>query len=189
MLECPQCSREMTEVTARATPGTLIQLDQCKQCGGIWCDKWELFPLDGDEAEKLDPIDENLLRGKIRLTKKNLYCPRCADDLALFADPILPKDIQLQRCRHCDGLWLNRGQFRRYKEYQHGTRKRKMSGEKIAAKLPEVYADPKSWVVTGTKGIFAYPRGVEIDEESLNVSLKADMKAGLRRFIRLVLGL
>jgi len=25
----------MNEVTARANPGTLIQLDQCRECGGI----------------------------------------------------------------------------------------------------------------------------------------------------------
>ena len=188
MLDCPQCSREMTEVAARATPGTLIQLDQCRQCGGIWCDKWELFPLDRDEAEKLDPIDEERLRKKIQLTKKTLYCPRCADELAVFADPILPKDIQLQRCRHCDGLWLNRGQFRRYKEYQQGTRKKKMSGAKIAAKVPEVYADPKSWVVTGTKGIFAYPRGDDANEELADASLKGAMKSALQSFIRMVVG-
>lgn len=178
----------MAQVTARATPGTLIQVDQCKRCGGIWCDKWELFPLDADEADNLDPVDENLLRNSTQLTRKTLYCPRCADELAVFADPILPKEIRLQRCRHCDGLWLNRGQFRRYKEYQQGTRRKKMSGAKIAAKLPEVYADPKSWVVTGTKGIFAYPRGGADNEEAIEPSLKNATKSALQTLIRLLLG-
>lgn len=177
----------MAQVTARATPGTLIQVDQCQQCGGIWCDKWELFPLDADEADQLDPVDENLLRNSAQLATKTLYCPRCADELAVFADPILPKEIQLQRCRHCDGLWLRRGQFRRYKEYQQGTRRKKMSGAKIAAKLPEVYADPKSWVVTGTKGIFAYPRGAEASDEAVDVSLKEAMRSALQSFIRMLL--
>jgi Zn-finger nucleic acid-binding protein len=57
----------MAEVMARAAPGSLIQLDQCRRCGGIWCDKWELFPLDGDEAGRLDAVDEDLLRDSIRL--------------------------------------------------------------------------------------------------------------------------
>ena len=189
MLDCPQCSREMAEVTARATPGTLIQLDQCKQCGGIWCDKWELFPLDADEAGKLDPVDEDLLRNLVPLEKKTLYCPRCADELAVFADPILPPEIQLRRCRHCDGLWLNRGQFRRYKEYQRNTRLKRMSDAKIAAKLPEVYGDPKSWVVTGTKGIFAYPRGAEIEEETADASIKGAAKLALKNLFRMILGI
>jgi len=189
MLRCPQCNREMAEVAARAAPGSLIQLDQCGECGGVWCDKWELFPVDSDEAERLDPVDANMLRGDIHLQKKALYCPRCADALDIFADPILPKQIQLRRCRHCDGLWLNRGQFRRYKEYQKSTRLKKMSGEKIPARLPEVYADPKSWVMTGTKGIFAYPRGAEQDDELLDQSVKGAAKLVLQSLARMILGI
>lgn len=189
MLECPQCNRRMAEVVAKAAPGSLIQLDQCGNCGGIWCDKWELFPVDPDEAGRLDPIDEKLLREAVRLPKKRLYCPRCADELATCADPILPKNIQFQRCRHCDGLWLNRGQFRRYKEYQSSTRLRKMSGEKIAAKLPQVYADPKSWVVTGTGGIFAYPRGAEDDDALVDQSVKGAVQLVLQSLARMLFGL
>ena len=189
MLQCPQCNRAMAEVVARAVPGSLIQLDQCGKCAGIWCDKWELFPVDGDETARLDPLDENV-RDSIRHSQKTLYCPRCADALETFADPILPKEIQLRRCRHCDGLWLHRGQFRRYKDYQKSTRLKKMSGEKIVAKLPQVYADPKSWVLTGTKGIFAYPRGVEEDDDDLvDHSVKSTAKLVLQSLVRMMLGI
>jgi Zn-finger nucleic acid-binding protein len=179
----------MAEVTALAAPGSLIQLDQCGKCGGIWCDKWELFPLDSDEGARLDPLDQDLLRDQTKLPQKTMYCPRCADELAVFADPILPADIQLCRCRHCDGLWLNRGQFRRYKEYQRNTRQRKMPAAKIAAKLPEVYADPNYWVVTGTKGIFAYPRGVEADQDAADASIKGAAKLALKNLFRMILGI
>jgi Zn-finger nucleic acid-binding protein len=145
--------------------------------------------VDGNEAERLDPSDFNLLRGGIALQKKTLYCPRCADELDIFADPILPKEIQLRRCRHCDGLWLNRGQFQRYKEYQKRTRLKKMSGEKIAARLPEVYADPRSWVMSGTKGIFAYPRGAEEGDELLDQSVKGSAKLVLQSLARMILGI
>ena len=189
MLSCPQCEREMAEVVAQAAPGSLIQLDQCGKCGGIWCDKWELFPVDGDEAGRLDPLEIKLLRDDIHLQKKTLYCPRCADELRIFVDPILPKEIQLRRCRHCDGLWLNRGQFRRYKEYQKSTRLKKMSDTKIVAKLPQVYADPKSWVVTGTKGIFAYPRRAEEADELVDQSVKGAAKLVLQSLARMILGI
>lgn len=188
MLRCPQCDREMAEVIARGNPGSLIQLDQCANCGGIWCDRWELFPIDAAEAGRLDPVDENLLREKLKLPQKTLYCPRCADELRVFADPVLPKEIQLERCRHCDGIWLNRGQFHRYKDFQKATRAEKMPMETIAAKLPEVYANPKSWVVTGTKGIFAYPRGEEEGEELIGKSFTAAAKLVLQSLVRMVLG-
>ena len=189
MLKCPRCDRDMAEVTARANPGSLIQLDQCRICGGIWCDKWELFPLDSDETQRLDPVDENLLRDALKLPPKTLYCPRCADELHVFADPILPPDVQLQRCRHCDGIWLNRGQLRRYKNYQQKTRQQKMGSEAIAAKLPEVYADPKAWVVTGTKGIFAYPRGEEANDDVVAKSLGDAAKLILQSLARMILGI
>jgi Zn-finger nucleic acid-binding protein len=189
LLTCPQCEREMTDVTARATPGTLIQLDQCRKCGGIWCDKWELFPLDAEEAERLDPVDEQLLRDRLKLPEKTLYCPRCADELNIFADPILPAEIQLRRCRHCDGIWLNRGQFQRYKNYQKSARKQKMGGEEVIARLPDVYADTKSWVVTGTKGIFAYPRGGEENQEVVQTSLANAAKLVLQSLARMILGI
>lgn len=179
----------MAEVTARATPGTLIQIDQCRKCGGIWCDKWELFPIDPDESVRLDPLNPNLLRDKVHLPAKTLYCPRCADTLDVFADPILPQDIQLRRCRHCDGIWLNRGQFRRYKDYQRNTRVKKMGGAKVVAALPQVYADPKSWVITGSKGIFAYPRGGEENDDLVSNSLADAAKLVLQSLMRMILGI
>ncbi|HEY7217337.1 MAG TPA: zf-TFIIB domain-containing protein [Candidatus Binatia bacterium] len=189
MLHCPQCNCDMNEVVVRGNPGSLIQLDQCGECGGIWCDKWELFPVEAAEADRLDPLDENLLRDKIKLPQKTLYCPRCADELHIFADPVLPKDIQLMRCRHCDGIWLNRGQFHRYKGFQKGARSTKMDKEAIIATLPEVYANPKSWVLTGTKGIYAYPRGEEAGDEPVKESVAGAVKLILQSLMRMILGI
>ena len=188
-IRCPNCDRALREVTVHANPGQLIILDQCSQCGGIWCDKWELFPADPDEAEKIDPLDKELLKDGTELTNRQLYCPRCTAELHVFADPILPKEIQLQRCRRCDGLWLNRGQFRRYKNYQKQTRAQKMGAETIIDKLPAVYQNPKSWVVTGTKGIYAYPHCAAESEDIVKKSISAVAKLILQYLLRLVLGI
>ncbi|HEU4341790.1 MAG TPA: zf-TFIIB domain-containing protein [Candidatus Binatia bacterium] len=186
MIRCPECDLPMHPVTARANPGSLIQLDQCARCGGIWCDKWELFPIDSDQAPRLDPVDEKLLSTPTQGAEKTLYCPRCTGKLGIFADPILPKDIVLQRCRRCDGIWLNRGQLSRYKSYQKKTRLEKMGAETIVRKIPEVYQNPESWVVTGTKGIFAYPQG----EPGLEVqdTWRGAFKVVLQALVRMVLG-
>ncbi|HBA39226.1 MAG TPA: hypothetical protein DCZ05_05670 [Deltaproteobacteria bacterium] len=157
MAKCPLCETDMKEVSARANPGTLIVLDQCAKCGGIWCDKWELFPVGPEEAERLDPLDEELLQAPVALKKETLYCLRCGDRLRVFQDPSLPPDIQLQRCRRCDGIWLNRGQFGRFKRLQKKTREEKMGREETLQKLVHAYQNPESWVTTGTRGIYAYP--------------------------------
>ena len=189
MLSCPQCDREMTEVVVRGNPGSLIQLDQCQKCGGIWCDKWELFPVDFSEADRLEPMDEKRLREAVKLPAKKLDCPRCADELHVFADPILPKDIQLSRCRHCDGIWLNRGQFHRYKDFQRHTREAKMDKTSVLRQLPKKLINPEAWVLTGTKGLYAYPRGEEESDETVKQSMSGAAKLIVETLLRTILGL
>jgi Zn-finger nucleic acid-binding protein len=179
----------MTPVTARANPGSLIQLDQCQQCGGIWCDKWELFPIDPEEAGRVDAVDADRLAAPAELARKTLYCPRCTAKLQACRDPLLPKDLQFDRCQRCDGIWLNRGQLSRYKGYQKKTRQEKMGAKAIVQKIPEVYQNPKSWVVTGTQGIFAYPQGAEEKEQGVASTLGGAFRLILQTLVRLALGI
>lgn len=187
MVKCPLCETGMKEVSARANPGTLIVLDQCGKCGGIWCDKWELFPVDPGEAERLDPLDKELLQAPVTLKKETLYCPRCGDRLRVFKDPILPSEIRLQRCRRCDGIWLNRGQFSRYKHFQKKTREDKLGGEERLQKLVHAYQNPQSWVTTGTRGIYAYPQAEAESDNWPSLTLKGALSLILQTLLRLVL--
>jgi len=179
----------MNEVTAHANPGQLIILDQCPKCGGIWCDKWELFPIQADEAARVEPVNEQLLRELRPITdKKTLYCPRCTAQLLFAKDPVLPADLQLRRCLKCDGIWLNRGQFTQFKTQQQKVRGDKMGQAKLAGKLTDVMQDPKSWVVTGTKGMFAYPRGEEENNETIQDTAKNAAKLILQTLVRMLIG-
>ena len=187
MVKCPLCDCEMKEVSARANPGTLIVLDQCGKCGGIWCDKWELFPVEPEEAERLDPLDEGLLKSPVAMEKETLYCPRCGDRLRLFHDPLLPSDIRLERCRRCDGIWLNRGEFGRFKRLQKKTRNEKLGREDTLQKLVSAYQNPQAWVTTGVRGIYAYPQAQAESDNWPSMSLKGALSLILQTLLRLVL--
>ena len=189
MLQCPQCDVPMNQVTVRANPGSLIQLDQCQRCGGVWCDKWELFPIDPDEAERLDSLDKKLLVALTERVPKTLYCPRCTSKLARLKEPLLPEEIVLQRCSRCEGIWLNRGELTHYKSYQKNTRLKKMGVDAVIHKLPEIYQDPKSWVLTGTKGMFAYPQGLEAGDDTRGASVRGAFKLILQTLVRMALGI
>ena len=188
MGRCPLCDIEMREVSAHANPGQMIVLDQCGKCGGIWCDKWELFPIDPQEASRLDPLNERLLRNPVMMEEKQLCCPRCSDRLQVFHDPLLPSEIQLQRCHRCEGIWLNRGQFSRYKRLQEKTRSEKLDHERIIQKVVKVAPDPHAWVTTGTRGIFAYPHAEEEPDLSAKATLRGAFSLILQALLRLVLG-
>ena len=178
----------MREVSAHANPGQMIVLDQCGKCGGIWCDKWELFPIDPGEAPRLDPLDERLLRNPVMMKEKQLCCPRCRDRLQVFHDPLLPSEIQLQRCHRCEGIWLNRGQFGRYKSLQKKTRLEKLAPEETVRRVVDACPDPHAWVTTGTRGIFAYPHAEEEPDLSAKATLRGAFSLVLQALLRLVLG-
>jgi Zn-finger nucleic acid-binding protein len=106
----------MREVSARARTGYLIALDQCGACGGVWCDRWELFPLSASEAARLDPVDTRRLHSDGVEAMGPGRCPRCEIPLHPFTDPSLPHDSRIERCRVCEGMWLNRGELKRVKQ-------------------------------------------------------------------------
>lgn len=189
MVKCPECDREMVEVMVPANPGQLIILDQCHECGGIWCDKWELFPIDSAAAQKLERADEAKLRQPAAVVPPHdLFCPRCTAKLIAARDPSLPADLRLRRCFKCDGIWLNRGQLSQFKAHQSGVRQRNLGNEALASRVSAVMQDPKSWVVTGTEGMFAYPHGEEENLETVEDSLKNAVKLIVQTLARMVVG-
>lgn len=186
MVRCPQCEVPMKPVTARANPGSLIELDQCGQCGGIWCDKWELFPIQADEAARLEPADQEPIHMPLALMKKELFCPRCTARMSAVKEPSLGADVQFQRCFKCDAIWLNRGQFTRYKNHQEKVRSKNMGARRTTGKkLTKTDGDEKSSVVTGTKGMFAYPPGEETIKTGSD-SLTNIVETVLQKLLRMV---
>jgi len=112
---CPHCRQPLGEVTARARSGYLLALDQCRGCGGIWFDRWELFPLDHTEVARLESVDTERLMSEQPARRGAGQCPRCAVDLRPFRDPVLPPDARVERCFVCEGMWLQRGELSRVK--------------------------------------------------------------------------
>jgi len=190
MIKCPECDREMTEVVVPANPGQLFVLDQCRECGGIWCDKWELFPIDSAAAEKLDRADAVKLRQPVAAERQQeLFCPRCTAKLIAAHDPSLPPDLCLRRCLKCEGIWLNRGQLTQFKAHQMKSRRKKLGNQALAYRVSAVIQDPKSWVVTGTGGMFAYPRAEEENDETVGESLKNAVKLIVQALARMLVGI
>ena len=77
----------------------------------------------------------------------------------------------------------------RYKNYQKSTRLKKMGVASAIRKLPEAWQDPKAWVVTGTNGMFAYPRGIEASQEPVASSVGGAFKFILQTLVRMALGI
>jgi Zn-finger nucleic acid-binding protein len=139
---CPHCAIAMREVSARARSGYLMVLDQCPRCGGVWCDRWELFPLAPEEAERIDRVDDALLQAPTVAPTAPGRCPRCTAALQPFHDPMLPPDVRIERCRVCDGMWMNRGELARMKRRSPPTHA--LPADALA-RLASAYGTASSW--------------------------------------------
>lgn len=113
MARCARCDCEMDVVRVDS-----MELDECPECGGIWFDIDELMGVVHLEVEKLagrpemDPVDESV----ISLESPPAFCPRCSAPL----DPHrfdLDLAVIMDVCPRGHGLWLDRGELVRIKEF------------------------------------------------------------------------
>lgn len=113
-MACPGCGAALAEVYAEAKYGRVVLLDQCLRCGGVWFDKWELYLFKESEFESLGKFNGDSFAAENPVDAGKNLCPRCSTGLKDFSDPNLPSDACIKRCNSCNGLWLNRGDLKKY---------------------------------------------------------------------------
>lgn len=121
-LLCPECACALSRVYAEANYGRVILLDQCMRCGGVWFDRWELYFVKESSLKSLEAVDVEALLAPVPRSRDVIGCPSCGLGMALFNDPVLPRDVSIMRCAACRGLWLNRGDIGRYARHKEGLR-------------------------------------------------------------------
>lgn len=147
---CPDCGVPLHEVNAQARTGYLLALDQCRQCGGVWFDRWELFPLAHHEVKRLDPLDADKLMSLQPAREAPGPCPQCSIPLRAFRDPVLPADARIGRCAVCEGMWLQRGELTRVKVSGRApsVASEPLSDKQIGA-LARHFGEAAKWAVVG----------------------------------------
>ncbi|MDB9313192.1 zf-TFIIB domain-containing protein [Spirulina sp. CS-785/01] len=109
LTKCPKCDGEIEQVDYAN-----IEIDRCQDCHGLW--------FDGQEAEKLKEIDgsEILDDGNPDLgyyysrNRTHIACPRCGTKMKRMLD-IDRYSIWYEKCPNCQGMWLDAGEFKRFK--------------------------------------------------------------------------
>lgn len=103
-MDCPGCSEPMVTYELDA-----VEVDRCLACGGTWLDHGELVRicdlhgLDGEAAAAG-------VEGGAMGAKSTRRCPRCQHHLRLVrTGHDIP--IELDRCPHGHGVWLDKGEL------------------------------------------------------------------------------
>jgi Zn-finger nucleic acid-binding protein len=109
-MKCPACDRILEAVTVEN-----MNLDVCKGgCGGIWFDRFELQKV----HERRESAGEALLdiekdAGMNLDHDKRRKCPKCADTIMMRHFHSVKKEVEVDECPKCDGIWLDYGELRR----------------------------------------------------------------------------
>ena len=105
---CPACNNSLSRIVVDG-----IELDVCKNgCGGIWFDKFEFKKFDEphEEAgvELLNiPVDKTV---KVNHDEKR-RCPRCNDAILIRHFFSVKKQVEIDTCYTCGGVWLDAGEL------------------------------------------------------------------------------
>jgi Zn-finger nucleic acid-binding protein len=168
----------MNEVRAEAVTGYMILLDQCSRCGGIWCDRWELYPVTAAAVRHLDGVDKDALQQPTQAADTQLECPRCRARMFRFRDPTLPADARIERCPNCDGMWFNRGELRRVKERHVPSgaatapaASQTVSDPQLEGLVRRALANPQARPTVRNLDDFDAPREVEADATEMRAAL------------------
>lgn len=94
-----------------------INIDSCTECKGFWFDYDELRKVKDLKVSHANWLDVDLWTDKTQISgiKSEKNCPKCANDL--YKISYGDSDIEIDICRSCRGIWLDRGEFEKILKY------------------------------------------------------------------------
>ncbi len=105
-MDCPRCNSSLEKKQVGQ-----VEIDECKDCKGIWLEQGELEKLKDQEDPDLNWMDFDLWKHPelFRLETKPSDCPECKSKMV--AVDYHESGITIDYCPNCRGTWLDRGQF------------------------------------------------------------------------------
>ena len=107
---CPKCAGSLEQVTCAG-----IEVDRCLYCKGIWFDSLEAEKLKAiNGSEHLLDIGDPEAGSQLDKITGDVDCPRCRHQMIRMVD-IDQHCIWYEKCPACHGVWLDAGEFKKFK--------------------------------------------------------------------------
>ncbi len=109
-MRCPACSNALQQMSVQN-----VTVDVCKGgCAGIWFDNREIKEFDEPHESAGQSLleierDENITVDRT----KRLKCPKCDDVVMMRHFFSVKKEVELDECPGCGGIWLDAGELGR----------------------------------------------------------------------------
>jgi Zn-finger nucleic acid-binding protein len=108
-MRCPACGTALSQ--ARAGD---ITVDVCKGgCGGIWFDRFELTKVDEPRESAGEALLDIERKPGLRIDlDRRRSCPRCGDMIMMRHFSSAKRQVVVDECPRCAGIWLDAGELR-----------------------------------------------------------------------------
>jgi Zn-finger nucleic acid-binding protein len=144
-MKCPNC---VTEELQDPTEVSLVDVNVCNTCGGIWFDKDELLKAKDEEAKYAKWFDFDIWEDptKFKPSESQRKCPKDGSDLFTLAYD--ESDVQIDVCKQCQGIWLDKNEFEKIIEYVKGQADHHVLNDyfsSLAEETKEIFTGPKDF--------------------------------------------
>ena len=141
---CPACGHDL-----KPTKLLTVQVDQCSNCKGVWLERDELRQAKDQADPDLDWMDFEIWKHADRfdVEPRHMKCPKCQSEL--LAVRYGETKVQIDCCRTCEGIWLDRGEFKRIIDALENELTTKTTGDYVRASLQEakeLFSGPESFL-------------------------------------------
>ena len=142
-MDCPRCGSSLEKRKVGQ-----VELDECRECKGMWLEQGELEKLKDEEDSDLNWMDFDLWKHPelFSFETKPSDCPDCKSKMV--AIDYHKSGITIDYCPNCKGTWLDRGQFGALIDALEKELQTKCVPEYIKASLQEAKE-----IVTGPEGV------------------------------------
>lgn len=107
---CPKCGSSLETLIFDD-----IEIDRCYQCSGLWFDSLEAEKLKAIQGSEILDIGDPEVNSNFDRLSKEIKCPKCRGKMIRMLDIDL-YTIWYEKCTKCHGVWLDAGEFKRYKQ-------------------------------------------------------------------------
>jgi len=110
---CPNCKNNLSQ---KITIGA-IAIDRCSACGGSWFEGDELRKAKDEKAPEAKWFDFDLWKDQslFKAEEVNRICP--LDNAKLFKLHYGDSTIEIDACKECNGIWLDKNEFEKIIKY------------------------------------------------------------------------
>ena len=143
-MQCPNKNCKHQELKEMLVAG--IKVDYCPNCFGMWFEKGEFESAKNSKDMSLRWIDIDLWKDKKLFDAKHSHrtCPK--DRSLLYEVSYGDSDVKIDVCNLCQGIWLDRGEFKKMLAYLQAKNKKELManyGKILTQEAWEVFSGPK----------------------------------------------